>query len=188
MDHRGMTLPPVHRPPRIPRFDRWAPAIRSAERLRGTLVTCGPGHRLVGWPDSPRVRAQALAPWLTERRIAVGLSAAWVWGAAQNPGRPLRFATRDGTRAPRAESTDYTIQQFALIEDDVEQLGDFAVTSPLRTVFDLLRAPQEFGVPHRVACRLLLIRATGGTEAVRERLAAGGRPYRKLALERLLAC
>lgn len=183
-----MALPQVTRLPHIPRFDHWSPAVQSAECLRGTLVACGPGHRLAGWPETPRVRAQALAPWLTERKVAVGLCAAWIWGTSRDPGRPLRFATRDGSRAPRSSSPDSTVQQLLLVEGDVESVGNFAVTSPLRTVFDLLRSPQCFDVRHQVACRLLLLRTPEARESVHERLSIGGRPYRRLALERLQRC
>ena len=84
---------PVGGLPDPPRFDLWPEALRSAELRRGTLVACGPGVRGVGWPDSPRVRLAALAPWLSGGRVAAFRTAAWVWGAAREPGRPLRVTT-----------------------------------------------------------------------------------------------
>lgn len=179
------TLTPL---PPIPRFDAWAPAVQSAELLRGTLVRCGPGRRLVGWPETPRVRALALSPWLTDQRIAVRMTAAWVWGAAAHPGVPLRFAMSDGRRAPRSPSPEYTLQQFQFEPNDIMMLDAFAVTSQFRTLFDLLRASSNFDRDHRVACRLLLARLPDGRAQMQDRLANGGRPYRALALARLTSC
>lgn len=178
----SQTLAPL---PRIPRFDAWAPAVQSAELLRGTLVRCGPGRRLVGWPESPRVRALALSPWLTDQRIAVRLTAAWIWEAAASPGHPLRFAMRDGRRATRSPSPAFTLQQFRMQSGDVVQLDDFMVTSPLRTLFDLLRSSGDAGREHRVACRLLLARIPNARAQIQDRLLNGGRPYRVIAMDRL---
>lgn len=183
-----MTLP-QHAPyPPIPRFDQWGPAVLSSEVLRGTLVSCGPGYRLAAWPDTPRVRAHALAPWLATPYLAVGPTAAWIWGACRDPGRPLHVATVDGRRAPRHIGTDRTVRQLRLQEKDVVELGLVTVTTPLRTVFDLLRAPGEFGAPGRITCRILLSHIPAGGESLRERLARGGRPFRRVALDRLSAC
>lgn len=78
---------------RVPRWDRWPEAVRSAELRAGSLVRCGPGYRPVGWPETPWVRAAALAPWLGAGRTAVLGTAAWIWGAAREPGSPLEVAT-----------------------------------------------------------------------------------------------
>lgn len=179
------TLRPL---PRIPHFDAWAPAVQSAELLRGTLVRCGPGRRLVGWPESPRVRALALSPWLTDQRIAVRLTAAWIWGAAASPGHPLRFAMRDGRRATSPPSPEFTLQQFRMGSGDVVELDGCMVTSPLRTLFDLLRSQGDADREHRVACRLLLARIPDARALIADRLVNGGRPYRVIALQRLESC
>ena len=80
------------------------------------------------------------------------------------------------------------MHEFQLAPGDVLLFGEFAVTSPARTVFDLLRSPDDFDLASRVACRLLFARHAGLSEAVRERLVDGGRPYRALALARLETC
>lgn len=172
----------------IPRTDLWPVAIRSAELHRGTLVRCGPGTRPVGWPETPRVRAHALAPWLTEQRIAVQRVAAWIWGAARDPGTPLHFAMRGSRRAFRTASRIVELHEFQFVPGDLVPLDQALVTSPLRTVFDLLRSPADFTRTDHVACRLLLGRAPDGAERLHERLRSAGRPFRAQALARLERC
>lgn len=172
----------------VPTIGDWPLAVRSAEALRGTLVRCGPGLRLAAWPESSRVRAAALDPWFTEHRVAVKMSAAWVWGAAHHPGRPLRFGTLGGRRAGRTATAMLTLQQLRLAPSDVVYCDAYAVTAPLRTVVDLLRSPEPFELEHRVACRLLLTHVPEGRPNLESRILEGPSTYRRIALERLSQC
>ena len=167
-----------------PRIDRWPVAVRSAELLRGTLARCGPGHRLVGWPESPGVRLQALAPWGSEARIAVLDTAAWAWGALRDPGSVLDFGTGGG-RAGGSRAPMTRIHEFTHPEDEIVDFGGFRVTTRVRTVTDLLRHAEQFTRQHRVACRLLLLSAEQGRAELRDRIAHGRRQYRATALRRL---
>lgn len=171
--------------PRIPSLTAWPLTVRSAETLRGTLVRCGPGVRLAAWPETARVRAAALEPWFHQHRVAIRLTAAWIWGATRNPGTPLRFATQNGRRAEPVNRALVTLQQLRFHEGEIEQLGDHAVTSPLRTLLDLLRDPDPLPHEARVACRLLIPLVPGGEAAVEAHLSVGAHPYRKVALHRL---
>ncbi len=172
-------------PPAPPRTDHWPHAVRSAETLRGTLVRCGPGVRLAGWPETPRVRATALAPWLAGGRVAIRLSAAWIWGAAARPGTPIELSTPAGRRADPMTTRDLRVRQFRFRDDELCFFGDLTVTTPIRTAADLLREPEGFDRRHRIACRLLLGLVDGGGDALRSSLVDDGKPYRRLALERL---
>ncbi|EYT52754.1 hypothetical protein H490_0112310 [Leucobacter sp. UCD-THU] len=174
-------------PPLLPRFDRWPPAVRSAERLRGSLVGCGPGVRGAGWPDTPRVRASALGPWLTPDRVAVRLTAAWVWGACRDPGRPLEFSTLGGRRPPlRRRGPDLALHQFVYPDEALHVFDPgLRVTGPAQTVCDLLRTPGAFEPRRRVAVRLLLPLVAGGADEIRARLVNGRAQYRCVALGRL---
>ena len=178
-------LPSAGRPPAPPRVDGWPPAVRSAELLRGTLVRCGPGARLAAWPESPRVRAAALAPWTAPDRIAIAGTAAWIWGAARHPGTPLELSTARGRRPPLGVPSDVRLRQFRFRPGELAVLDGLALTTPLRTAADLLRAPAPFAAPHRATCRLLLRLVDGGAEAAGRVIAAERRPSRGLALERL---
>ncbi|MFV0433553.1 MAG: hypothetical protein ACK5LO_06220 [Leucobacter sp.] len=172
--------------PSPPRIDHWPRAVRSAEMLRGTLVRCGPGLRLVGWPETPRVRAHALAPWYgTGHNAAIRMTAAWIWGAARSPGHPLEFSTTRGRRAESTPGSEHALHQFSYESDEIHSLGEFQLTTPLRTVADVLRIPGEFSRAHRVACRLLVQLIPGGTDAVRDRLTTVGPAYRAAAVSRL---
>lgn len=171
-------------PPDPPRYDLWPTALRSAGRLHGALVPCGPGVRGVGWPETPRVRATALAEFIGEDRVATHLTAAWVWGAARDPGRPLRASVPAKRRYTGIDTEMLRVSELRLSESDVTPLGRFAVTTPLRTVLDLLHDPDGFGPVERIACRLLVHRI-GGWAAVAARIEAHRRPYRTAALRRL---
>ncbi|CAG7595955.1 hypothetical protein ACFPZL_05565 [Leucobacter soli] len=186
---RVATAPParVKDPPNPPRYDLWPAALRSAGRLHGLLVPCGPGFRGIGWPETPRVRTAALAEFLSPDLAATHLTAAWVWGAAKDPGEPLRFSTRDRRRNLRRETPQIRISELRLAPGDMHELGAFAVTTPLRTLLDLLYADTGFGKRERVACRLLALQIPGGWATARERVEARRRPYRTVARERLAA-
>ena len=181
--------PPPHelraRARAVPRFDRWPPAVRSAELLRGSLVRCGPGVRPVGWPETPRTRATALAPWLTPDRVAIRMSAAWVWGAARQPDAPLELSTAGRRRPDHGAHRDHLLRQFAYDESALRRFDGFAVTDPEQTVYDLLRIPEGFTRRHRVACWLLLQLVPDGRAGVEERLEHQHAHYRALARSRL---
>lgn len=176
---------PVKGLPDPPRFDLWPEALRSAEQIRGTLVPCGPGLRGVGWPDSPRVRLAALAPWLMHGRIPAYLSAAWIWGASRGPGRPLRVSMPARTRSTESGSTQIRVQELSLTDTDLSHFGPFTVTSPLRTATDLLFDATPFSVTELVALRLLFPLIEGGAAAVHSQILATRRPNRRRALSRL---
>ena len=181
-----VTAPPlVPEPPNPPRYDCWPIALRSAARLRGALVPCGPGLRGVGWPETPRVRVTALAEYLPDGRVATHLTAAWVWGAARDPGHPLRISTGRRKRVIVTDTEPCRIAQMRLSDGDVSPLGEFRVTTPLRTMLDLLHDPERFGHAEEVACRLLSERVAGGWVAVAEHIDTHRRPFCRIARERL---
>lgn len=179
-----MTAAPLVAHP--PRFDLWPEALRSAERLRGSLVPCGPGVRGIGWPETPRVRTAALAPWLGGGRIATHLTAAWVWGAARSPGRPLQVTARSGRRSYGVDSEWLRVYELRYTEADTHRFGEFGVTTPLRTVIDMLHGDAPFTAVERIACRLLCCGwVEGGTATIASSLHAHQRPRRRLAFARL---
>lgn len=171
--------------PEPPRYDLWPVAQRSAWRLSGALVPCGPGLRGIGWPETPRVRLAAVAAWLAADRATSHLTAAWVWGAVREPGSPLQITMRAGARRPQEFGRDVRFYELRCADEDIAELGAFATTTPLRTVGDLLHSPDAFGTREIAACRLLLRLVDGGAETVRARLSAHRRPYRRIAQRRL---
>lgn len=171
--------------PSPPHIDHWSHAVRSAEVLRGSLVRCGPGVRLAGWPDSPRVRAAALIPWLQRDRVAVEMTAAWVWGAARTPGPCLEVSTSHNHRVDIVIPPGLHVHQFRFKDDDICSFGAASVASPARVLFDLLRTPRPFDLATRIACRLLIMRDDVDRAVVGQRFQTGARPFRAIALDRL---
>ena len=163
--------PPTQRGlPDPPRVDLWPPAVRSAELLKGSLVRCGTGVRPIGWPDTPRVRSAALASVLAGGCAAIGMTAAWVWGASRSPDFRPTVSTLRGVRAAALNSAERTLRELTLRDDDLQWFGSRAVTTPGRTVFDLLHASQPFTLRHVVACRLLALQLRGGVGEISKRM------------------
>jgi len=182
----GATPQAPQRPPLSPpRIDLWPIAQQFAELRRGSILRCGPGFRSVGWPETPRVRLTALAPWLLEHRIAVRLTAAWVWGAAATPGSPVQVSTRVGPRGSIARTDDIDVLELRLDPADLQHFGSFTVTTPMRTILDLLYAPAEFGVRERAASRLLILNSPDCVHEVHDYVISHRRPGRRRAMSRL---
>lgn len=176
----AIPFPQVQSPPRV---DRWPIALRHAFKLRGALVPCGPGLRGVAWPDTSSVRLATLGPWLHAHAAASHLTAAWVWGAARHPGEQLTFTTHSGRRPPPTHPHHIAWHQLTLHGEDLCTLGDFTVTSPERTAFDLLHSSSRFSTAEQVACRLL-VRTQPTLNALRKRVFSHRRPHSTLARAR----
>lgn len=130
---------------------RWPTALVSAARLQGTLITTGGGLRPAAWPDTPYTRCAILQEFLTPRFVAIDITAAWILGAADLPGEPLRFSTARGRVPPTLTHPDARFSEYALSPAEILHLGQFKVTLPVRTAFDLLRAHVTFSSPRRSA-------------------------------------
>ena len=149
------TPPPRKHTPTPPRIADWPLAQQYAERLRGTVVACGPGFRLASWPDVPVTRATALSRWLASPRyVAVQMTAAWVWGACYQPGEPT-VLTRGGRISASREQSGATYLIGRIADDEVTTVAGYSVSSPLRTAYDLLRSERVFDARERAAVRLL---------------------------------
>lgn len=189
--------PPPHAPPAPhaypvaaftpPSVDHWPAAVRSAEILAGSLLRCGPGVRPCGWPETPRVRLASLAHRLEKDRTAIGRTAAWVWGARHDHGPTIDVATAPGHRAITGETFALRLREICLQTEDRAFLGDYAVTTPLRTLFDLLHQPQAFTTVDVVCCRLLAMRIPDGIDTLRELLNERRHAFRVRARERVSA-
>lgn len=175
--------PPLPDPPTL---ELLPPAVRRAAVLRGDLLRCGPGVRPPGWPDAPRVRAHALSPWIGRHRAVSHLAAAWVWGAARGAGSPLDVTVPPRLRRDPVHDVDLRIHHLPCPEDDLVRFGAVPVTSPARTVYDLLHLADRAGGPprassavfpreYRIACRLLAVLVPGGLTAALDAHAARGR-------------
>lgn len=78
------------------------------------------------------------------------------------------------------------LHDLRLKPGDTQHFGPFSVTTPERTMIDLLHDPDQFGRIERVACRLLSAVSDGGLLAIHQRVLRTKRPHRNLASTRLV--
>lgn len=172
-----------------PRIDLWPPAVRSAERLHGTLVPCGPGLRPVGWPDTPSVRRIAIGDLMPSQLIASHQTAAWIWQSTRRAGKPLRAIQKPTTRNTFLAGVNtkdlIRIRQQRITREDIAVFDDLCVTTPFRTVLDLLYDPHDFDVVSQVACRLIMLKFPGVKVRVCRSVHESRHPQRPLARARL---
>ena len=114
----------------------------SAARLDGELFACGRGWAPPDVPGTREDRALAAAVGLPRRWVAELGTAAWVWGAGLVAEDPVRFCVPSDARGPRARP-GVVLRERALGPGDWRDLGGVRVTTPVRTLLDLLRSPAE---------------------------------------------
>lgn len=113
--------------------------IRSAELCRGTLVRCGPGVRGVGWPESPTVRAHVIATIFSNENLAVvAQTAAWIWGATWQSELPISLSSFEGKRFLQDRPIGTAVHEYYITQADVVYRGGVSITTPERTIYDLL--------------------------------------------------
>jgi hypothetical protein len=157
----------------------------SALRLDGHVFAVDACFAPVDQVEQPRHRAAALAPLVGPRIIVERASAAWVWGALTSPPARHTLCSCAAARRRGAGPLRGAVREVAISADEVLVLAGVAVTSPLRTVVDLLRVEADFA-DWRPVCASLM--AVGGltTEALHAELALRPRlPHRRRAEERL---
>jgi len=98
----------------------------------------------------------------------------------------VQVSTQAKRRRPRLSSELVRIHELRLGEADITCMHGFRVTTPRRTVLDLLHSPAAFGHVEQIACRLLTRSIEGGWEELADRLRHHRRPQRRIALARLL--
>lgn len=165
----------------------WPVAVRSAELARGTLVPCGPGVRLVSWPETAEARAYAAQQAIGEHLMPVMQAAAWVWGCARSPGIPFHCSTRGGTRPKHLRSAAVRVHEFRYGAHDLVKCGDCSLPSHARTACDLLRMSTNLDATTIVSIRLLVLRAGLSRDELRRELMRGPGRSRARALNRLAA-
>lgn len=154
--------------------------------LDGQLYRVGDAFASPDTPDTPALRARALAAEVPRRAIAERATAAWIHGTRSSPPpRPqicILPADR-GTLIPAGVDG----RQRSLADDEFETAGPIAVTSALRTAADLLLQPGPFGHADAVEVRHLLRLAGSPPSALRPafprtRRGGSGRSLQRLEL------
>lgn len=110
----------------------------SAARLDGLLMEVGEGYMPADMPEGPAARATAISGFVTAGLAASGPTAAWVHGAGD--AAPVRHHLhRASVRRVRAPSGSRIVfHDRALPPEDVVLVAGVPVTTPLRTLLDLV--------------------------------------------------
>lgn len=158
----------------------------SAARLDGELYPLAEMFCPVDLPPFPAVRAAGLAAGLPEYAFVERLSAAWLHGALAEPPRPAQFALPSGIGARPRRPRAYTLRQVVITERELVIIGGCPVTSPTRTLVDVLLddeldSQRAIAVARAVACTAGLSPATALT-SLRSRYRV---PNTSLAEERI---
>ncbi|HRN28872.1 MAG TPA: hypothetical protein PK781_04190 [Terrimesophilobacter sp.] len=109
--------------------------------LDGEATRLGPAFAPIDVPHGVRLRARALGLVLPSRHIADRRTAAWVHGALVALPRTLDACVRADERPSPMLGSEARIRQVVIAETEIAILAGVSVTTPLRTIFDLLREP-----------------------------------------------
>ncbi|MBT2501167.1 type IV toxin-antitoxin system AbiEi family antitoxin [Curtobacterium sp. ISL-83] len=133
---------------RLVTTDDWPEAELRAAMLAGELVPVGSCWASPAEPQDPALRAAAFA-WAvpTRKVVASGRTAAWIWGGLSRPPDPVEVSIRPQLRVHVEHGV--RLREVQLPASDVVTFAGsrtgtasgVAVTAPVRTVVDLLRAP-----------------------------------------------
>lgn len=158
-----------------------------AMRLDGELVAVDQWFAPFDDFPSPTQRAAALAFGAGERLIAERRSAAWVWGGLDRPPASHEFCVAHNARVTRRPVPHVVVREVVLLDGDVIVVGGVGVTSPRRTIADLVRFCETWTDEDTETIRRLLdVGALSLLEALRE-LDRHKLPHKKRAIERLRA-
>ncbi|MCI2958890.1 hypothetical protein MN032_14415 [Agromyces atrinae] len=109
-----------------------------AARIDGDLIAIGRGFAPFDAHDERSLRARSLAPVaLSSGRLIVDrLSAAWVHGACAEPST-VTLCRRVDQRSTALVTSEASVREVILADDDAVVLGGVTVTTAPRTAFDL---------------------------------------------------
>ena len=115
-----------------------------AARLDGELFAIDEAYAPIDLPDGPIERARSIAPYCQGRLMAEQNSAAWIWGARAAPPAYHELCASLGARARPAFPLRTLVREVVIDETEFVVLGGVPVTTPLRTIVDLVRFGECF--------------------------------------------
>lgn len=170
--------------PAVLAHDDLSPVELQVARLDGEVYDLAGAYCLIGELETPAHRAHAVLGTRSSRLIADLRTAAWVWGAGREPARH-EFAVTPAARARLAPAVHASVREIVFEPGDVVDLGGHRVTSPIRTVVELARRPDDYDA---ALVRELCTVGELGVGDARDLLAARpGIPGKRLAQQRLAA-
>lgn len=160
--------------------DRLSAAELSAARLDGHLVELGEAYIPADAVETVGLRAGSLRSILGVSLAATHLTAAWVHGALAFP--PVRHTVQRASEKRLHAVIDLRLvyRDGCVAASDLWLLGGVRVTTPVRTLADLARVPDE---EHAHAARLLsAARPSLAGEAIARLEGGGSLPHKRSAL------
>jgi hypothetical protein len=145
-------------------------SVLSAEKLSGNVVALGVFYSPLITSQSQKSRLLCALQPQQHGVVFSGETAAWIWGALRNPPAKMEYSVRAERRVSIRAGAPHTKRERQFRAGDVSQIDGFEVTSPLRTVFDLLQTPECATLEVRVACRLLLLSRSNARQVLLEQL------------------
>ena len=120
--------------------ERLSAAELSAARLDGHLVELGEGYMPADAVETAAMRAASLGSLLGESMSASLMSAAWVWGAIDEP--PMRHSAHRAVerRLHHVIARRLVLHDVFVPASGRVSIGGVWVTTPLQTLLDLARA------------------------------------------------
>ncbi|RKS89548.1 hypothetical protein DEU37_1864 [Microbacterium sp. AG790] len=168
--------------------ERLSTAELSAARLDGDLVEVGEAYMPTDAVETRELRAGSMRPTLSAALALTRRSAAWVHGALAEP--PVRHDVQrlSVRRIHSVVDARLAYRDVALRGEDVMMISGVAVTTPARTLGDLVR--DQCGGADTAAAIAALLRWSPGLAAVAAQVLADGPPlhHKRAAVAVLRAC
>lgn len=160
----------------------FSPAEISAMRLDGDIT---PEGEFVDTLDDWISRANRALWGYSRNAILTGLSAAWALGALSEP-KIHTVTALPGQSHGMSPRMNFRSEERTLDKKDVWSVEGLGVTTPLRTLSDLLRNPDVSLELNKQVCRVLMATHVVTTTQLRDYIMAMKYvPYSRLALQRL---
>lgn len=146
MHKRLNTLEPAVNP-ETPRLHELSTALLNAHLLRGEIVPLGFGYCLRGAQNSTTARLYTLEHAVPKNSVVCRLTAAWLWLAIAEA--PPTLEVNIGTKGTKIRSLEnivtpkIKISYARLKPADITQLQNTQITTPWRTLLDLLHLPHS---------------------------------------------
>lgn len=121
----------------------------SAARLDGEVYAVDDGYSPVDVPCGPFERAASIAEYCQGRLMAEQRTAAWVWGALDQPPVRHELCASLGARARPAVPIRTRVREVVIDESEFVILAGVPVTTPLRTIIDLARFSERYSEEER---------------------------------------
>lgn len=160
--------------------------VLSAEALAGSLISLGHGFAPLMCSSAVMGRCVATLGRPQHGVVLSGASAVWAWGARRTPPLIAELSVHSSNRVAATATTRFTRREISFQPGDVVEVDQFSITSPARTIADMLAQHSELSPELRISMRVLLLRVPGGRRGLQERLMMNVRmPHRERVLANL---